>query len=109
MAGTKGDYQLYRRRTTKTKNGKPIYAYYYRIWEGDKRSVGKTTRQTSKTAARAWVQARLKTGTLRSGVDQRLRDYCADWWNPEERYLQKKQRKISVHWSFQPIVIKQTK
>ena len=98
MERDKGPFQLYRRKTRKSRT----YKYYYRVWIGDKRSPGRSTGETSKTAARAYVIEKLKNGTLQVGSDPFLRDYLADFWKWDTcRYVRRKRErgKISEHWA----------
>lgn len=69
-------YTLY---PVKKKNGKKTY--YYRTYdESGKRTSGKSTHQTSKEAARRYVDVLLSKGLLRTEHDITFSEYAADWW-----------------------------
>ena len=66
------DYTLYRRKTIKG-----IYVYYYRTYdENGKRTSGKSTFQTSKDAARQYVDNLISTGLLSSGPEITFENYA---------------------------------
>lgn len=54
-------YRIYRRRTAKTKNGRPVYKFYYALWDDSARRYGpaRSTAQTTRTAAERWLALHL--------------------------------------------------
>ncbi len=74
------DFQLFRRKTKQRKNGKPVFVWYYRLWNGTRRTTARSTGQTSSSAAETWLKERLKAGTLQRGSDPLFEDYTASWW-----------------------------
>jgi len=93
MARYRGAFQLYRRSTSMRKNGKPVYVFYYRVWQGNTRTPGRSTGQTSRSAARSYVEGQLAAGTLRTGPDPTLREYTESWWTDECRYVRRKRER----------------
>ncbi|MCX6376711.1 MAG: site-specific integrase, partial [Armatimonadetes bacterium] len=94
-------YSIYRRKTDRRKNGKPVFVFYYRTWNGATRSAGKSTGKETVSEARAFVEAQIKSGTLATGPDPTLRDYCKTWWLWDEcRYVRRRRERgsISQHW-----------
>ena len=70
---TRKPYTIYRRKTQKAKGGRPVYRYYFQLWDPETRcySKAKSTGQTNRAAADTWVAAYLireKKSTLT--VDQ---------------------------------------
>jgi len=71
--------QLYSLYTVQKKGGKKIY--YYRTYDDNgKRTSGKSTFQTSKDAARQYVDNLLSRGLLISGPEITFENYAKDWW-----------------------------
>jgi len=71
--------QLYTLYTVQKNNGKKVY--YYRTYdENGKRTSGKSTFQTSKEAARQYVDNLLSKGLLSSGPEIVFEKYAEDWW-----------------------------
>lgn len=83
----KQPYSLYPR---KMKNGKPVY--YYRTYdENGKRTSGRSTGQTTKTAAHAYLSRLIERGELVPRKEKTFNDYAKDWWIPGKcQYLRKK-------------------
>jgi site-specific recombinase XerD len=54
-------YRIYRRRTAKTKSGRPVYKFYYALWDDTARRYGpsRSTAQTTRTAAERWLALHL--------------------------------------------------
>jgi integrase len=71
----KSDYQLYPR---SLKSGKKVYYYYAYDHTGKRR--GKSTGQTTLSAARNWVNRQLKQGNLVTSGAVRFSDWARDWW-----------------------------
>lgn len=58
---TRKPYTIYRRKTRKTKGGRPVYRYYFQLWDPELKrySSGKSTGQTNRAAAETWIAAHL--------------------------------------------------
>lgn len=70
------EYTLYPRKTVK---GKKVY--YYRTYDEDgRRTSGRSTGQTSKTAAERWVREQIKKGSIAPGKDITFGKYAENWW-----------------------------
>jgi len=67
-------FTLYSRKNKKGEN-----VWYYRITDDTGRSTGRSTFQTSKTAARTYVVNLIKDGKLPQ-KDPRFSDFARDWW-----------------------------
>ena len=67
-------FTLYARKNKKSEN-----IWYYRITDDTGRSSGRSTFQTSKTAARNYVTNLLKNNAL-SQKDPKFKEYAKDWW-----------------------------
>jgi len=50
-------YKIYRRKTRKTKGGRPVYRYYFQPWDSETLtySTAKSTGQTNRAAAETWL------------------------------------------------------
>jgi len=83
----KQPYSLY---TRKMKNGKSVY--YYRTYdENGKRTSGRSTGQTTKTAAHAYLSRLIEKGELLPKKEKTFYDFAKDWWIPGKcQYLRKK-------------------
>ncbi len=55
-------YAIYRRKTKMRRSGRPVYRYYYQLWDEEKRKYGpaNSTGQTSRTAAEVWLAKHLQ-------------------------------------------------
>ncbi|MDA3939883.1 MAG: tyrosine-type recombinase/integrase [Spirochaetia bacterium] len=75
------------------KNGKSVY--YYRFYDEDgKRTSGKSTGMTSKTAAKNYVSDLIKNGLLSATNDITFKTYSTDWWIWEKcEYIQRQHNK----------------
>ena len=69
-------YSLYPR---KMKNGKVVY--YFRTYDTDgNRTSGRSTGQTTKTAAHTYMNVLIKKGELLQGIEVTFEKYAQDWW-----------------------------
>jgi hypothetical protein len=61
---TRKFYRIYRRKTKKTKGGRPVFKYYFALWdfEAQRYSSAKSTGQTNRAAAETWLAAYLAEG-----------------------------------------------
>jgi len=50
-------YRIYRRRTTRHRNGRPVYMFYFSLWDPQRRAygAGRSTHQTTRKAAERWL------------------------------------------------------
>lgn len=70
-------YNLYKRPATK----KNHYLYYCRFYDEDgNRLPGRSTGQTSKSAAEAWAIEQLKKGVISSDKNVTFGKYAESWW-----------------------------
>ena len=70
-------FNLYKRPTTK----KGKYVYYVRFYDDfGKRLPGKSTGQTSKSAAEAWAIEQLHQGQIIIKKNVTFSQYAQDWW-----------------------------
>lgn len=61
MKDTRTPYRIYRRKTRKTKGGRPVYRYYFQLWDPETRTycTAKSTAQTNRAAAETWLSVHL--------------------------------------------------
>ena len=61
MKGTHAPYRIYRRKTKRTRAGRPVYIYYWAKWDPDSRRYdgARSTGQTTRADAETFVTARL--------------------------------------------------
>jgi integrase len=54
-------FKIYRRKTRKTKAGRPVYRYYFQLWDSEAQaySTAQSTGQTTRAAAETWLAAHL--------------------------------------------------
>lgn len=86
---TKGNYSLYRRK------GKKKSVFYFRTYDSSgRRTPGRSTGQSSKTAAERYVENLLKKGSLPTKGDQTFGKFAENWfvW---DKCLYVKQRRQS--------------
>ena len=60
-------------------SGKVVYYYRYYDSNGN-RTTAKSTGQSTKSAAKTYVEGLLKSGLLSSFADKTLTEYTKDWW-----------------------------
>jgi len=77
-------YSLYPR---KMKNGKSVY--YYRTYDPEtgERTTGRSTGQTTKTAAHAYVLKLIEKGELLPKPELTFGQYARTWWTEDCQYL----------------------
>jgi hypothetical protein len=73
-------YQLFPRETKRRRHGKPVVVWYYRLWDGDKRSTAHSTGLEVRSAAESYVSKELHKGKLSSRKDPIFKDHTALWW-----------------------------
>ena len=79
-------------------SGKVVY--YYRYYDNNgKRTTAKSTGQSTKSAAKTYVEGLIKNGLLSSFADKTLKEYTKTWWVWDEcsyvRYKLSKGHRIS--------------
>jgi len=96
---TRAPYKIYRRKTTKTKGGKPVYRYYYQLWDSETRtySGAKSTGQTNRAAAESWLSIELaKQKKSALTVEQ----FATGLFDEESEYLiWREQRGRAMSWN----------
>jgi hypothetical protein len=93
------DFTLYFRVTP---SGKRV-VYFYAYDENGRRTQGRSTGQTTKTAARVLVNRLLKEGALLPKKDDvpTFGEYAANWWDWENcEYLKKRRKRANLTQSY---------
>ncbi len=104
---TRKPYCIYRRKTRKTKGGRPVYRYYFQLWDPKRQrySSGKSTGQTNRAAAEAWIVAFLQRKRAEEQAKEResvltLERFATGLFDEDSEYLTwREQRGKAMSWN----------